>query len=263
MDTKAAPLSKPSRITCPACNATKPRSQFKRLASLAQTRTWLNNPNATKRLTYVGKLCNSCRPKRATKDIPPSELEKMLRRNAVNPILAQEKLTARKALGAANRVKGALKGLRRRRSEGYGGFNLELTSLTRTLRSKLNYQKTEAKNPDPALVNYLELAAGVVKLAKQALAREYKAGRSAPVYWQSVIKPNDVSDLMRLFIRLNQIDSSKMRTTHNTLTAEVTNEKQSDRDSGAKDSIPAKAATRSGRTETRPLPDWLEKILTK
>ena len=44
-------------LTCTRCNTELERSEFKRLATLAQSRAWTKNPLATKRITYIGKIC--------------------------------------------------------------------------------------------------------------------------------------------------------------------------------------------------------------
>ena len=87
---------------CPVCKETKPRKQFKRFATLAQTKAWLNNPNATKRMTYFGKECNSChqQTKRKTTDLTPNELHRRLINEGLQPVIVEARVAERRAKGS-------------------------------------------------------------------------------------------------------------------------------------------------------------------
>lgn len=89
-------------MLCPICNIEKERKDFKRLATLAQTRAWLRNPLAPKRITYIGKECNQChkQTKRKAKDLTPGELHRRLINEDVNPIKVHDKLAKRRAQGS-------------------------------------------------------------------------------------------------------------------------------------------------------------------
>ena len=89
-------------MLCPICNTEKERKDFKRLATLAQTRAWLRNPLASKRITYIGKECNEChkQTKRKTKDLTPGELHRRLINEDVNPIKVHDRLAKRRAQGS-------------------------------------------------------------------------------------------------------------------------------------------------------------------
>lgn len=103
-------------IICPVCNASKPRKDFKRMATLIQTRAWLRNSLATKRMTYVGKECNDChkQTKRKYKDLTPAELQKRLVNQGVNPIKIEATLARRKTLTAKKKSAVARRTLRKR-----------------------------------------------------------------------------------------------------------------------------------------------------
>jgi predicted RNA-binding protein YlxR (DUF448 family) len=89
-------------LTCTACKTTKPRKEFKRLATLSQTRAWLRNALATKRMTYIGKECNDChkQTKRKSKDLTPEELRKRLINEGTHPLLVQTQIAKRRATGS-------------------------------------------------------------------------------------------------------------------------------------------------------------------
>jgi len=49
---------------CTACNETKPKKEFHRILTLAQSRALLKKPNLTTRHTLYSTLCRSCRNQR-------------------------------------------------------------------------------------------------------------------------------------------------------------------------------------------------------
>ena len=86
---------------CPVCKTAKPRKDFKRMATLSQTKAWLRNPLASKRMTYIGKECNQCHKqvKRKPKDLTPNELHRRLINEGKNPLIVQELIAQRRAQG--------------------------------------------------------------------------------------------------------------------------------------------------------------------
>lgn len=89
-------------IICPVCKTAKQRKDFKRLATLSQTKAWLRNSLATKRMTYVGKECNDChkQTKRTNKDLTPNELHRRLINEGMNTLVVQERIARRRAQGS-------------------------------------------------------------------------------------------------------------------------------------------------------------------
>ena len=89
-------------MLCPVCTKEKERKDFKRLATLSQTKAWLRNPLASKRMTYIGKECNDChkQTKRKYKDLTPVELQKRLINQGVNPIKIEAQVEADNFLAA-------------------------------------------------------------------------------------------------------------------------------------------------------------------
>lgn len=101
-------------MLCPICNTDKPRKDFKRLATLAQTRAWLSNPLAIKRITYTGKECNDCHKQtiRKNKDLTPNELHKRLVNAGVNPLLIEARVAKRRAQGSKKKSTVASRAMR-------------------------------------------------------------------------------------------------------------------------------------------------------
>ena len=102
------------KLVCPACKAEKSRKQFKRLATLTQTKAWLRNPLASKRMTYFGRECNECHKqvKRNPSDLTPEELRKRLVNEGVNPTLIEARVAKRKAQGFKKKSKSASRTMR-------------------------------------------------------------------------------------------------------------------------------------------------------
>lgn len=88
-------------MLCPVCNTDKERKHFKRLATLAQTKAWLRNPLASKRMTYFGKECNECHKQtiRKNTDLTPNELHRRLVNAGVNPVVIETRVAERRAKG--------------------------------------------------------------------------------------------------------------------------------------------------------------------
>ena len=103
-------------MLCPICNTEKERKDFKRLATLAQTRAWLRNSLATKRMTYIGKECNDChkQTKRKSKDLTPEELRKRLINEGKHPLLVQTQIAKRRATGSKKKSVSAKRTMRKR-----------------------------------------------------------------------------------------------------------------------------------------------------
>jgi hypothetical protein len=103
-------------LFCLMCSKEKDRKYFKRHATLAQTRSWLRNPLASKRMTYIGKECNEChkQTRRKTKDLTPEELRKKLVNAEVNSFLVEARVAQRRAQGSKKKSVVARRTLRAR-----------------------------------------------------------------------------------------------------------------------------------------------------
>lgn len=103
-------------LICTACKTAKPRKDFKRSATLSQTRAWLRNSLATKRMTYIGKECNDChkQTKRKSKDLTPEELRKRLINEGVNSLVVEELIARRRATGSKKKSVSAKRTMRKR-----------------------------------------------------------------------------------------------------------------------------------------------------
>jgi hypothetical protein len=252
MDTEDAHPAEPATMRCPKCQQEKDKFDFRRLASLAQTRAWLKKPTASRRIWYVGTVCNLCRPKRSAADIAPSELEKILIRNDTNKDLLRERIDNRRALGTKKRVKGAIKALQQRRFEHFQSHKVTINKLTAAVSTRLSYLKRKgfADANDYALMRYLRYALWLMKTARQTLTREGNAARAAPVEWQAVIKPDDIVTLWGLHSHLSPEHIHRVHALHHTLTTPVTSKKIDD--------VERRSLPLVGQQEEKPKPPaWL------
>jgi len=101
-------------MLCPMCNTNKERKDFKRYATLSQTRSWLRNPLASKRMTYIGKECNEChkQTKRKNQDLTPTELQKRLINEGKHPLVVQTQIAKRRVEGSKKKSVSASRAMR-------------------------------------------------------------------------------------------------------------------------------------------------------
>lgn len=152
-------------ILCPTCGVTKQRKDFKRLATLTQTRAWLRKPTASTRLWYVGKNCNDC-ARVAKPRLTPEQLRKRLVNEGLMPEIADEFVNQRKAKTKERKREVAINNLRARRSALFDSplgevrdlialarrhtsneFVVEVLYQLRQVRSLLRKARSEGKSP--------------------------------------------------------------------------------------------------------------------
>jgi hypothetical protein len=111
---KKVDVFKENPMLCPICNTEKERKDFKRFATLTQTKAWLRKPDATKRMTYVGKECNEChkQTRRKSADLTPNELHRRLINEGVHPLVVQDQIAKRRAQGSKKKSVAASRTMR-------------------------------------------------------------------------------------------------------------------------------------------------------
>ena len=82
-----------STKTCASCNETKPLKEFKRRLSLAQTRAFLRQPNATTRYITDSKNCSSCRQQRKRyKPLTQKQIRSKITTGDMHHVIGEAKL---------------------------------------------------------------------------------------------------------------------------------------------------------------------------
>lgn len=96
--------------TCANCNETKPKKQFHRVLTLAQSRSMLQRPQLTKPHTLISSLCKDCqalmRRNKTKKPLTASEIQKKINTGDMHPTIGQvrikrktEQANAKRAIG--------------------------------------------------------------------------------------------------------------------------------------------------------------------
>ena len=186
-------------ITCDSCKTTKPRALFKRYASLAQTRAWVKNPNAQRRIVYYGAECNAChsRGKRSISQITPEELRKRLIKEGKGDEYIRLAVAERKARGRKRATAAGLKGIKVREApmfaEVLDTLNLFVEKVTQR-RAYIRKAKT-----DPAATQFLNGVLAQSKIARDRLREKKRLIKHAPSCWQELLTDNEKDSLRLLF----------------------------------------------------------------
>ncbi len=83
--------------TCTSCNETKPKKEFHRILSLAQSRALLKKPNLSTRHTLYSSLCNTCRRiKKRRTPLSIKQIRTKITTGDLNPIIGEALITEKK-----------------------------------------------------------------------------------------------------------------------------------------------------------------------
>ena len=86
-----------STKTCASCNETKPKKEFHRVLTLAQSRALLKKPNLTTRHTLYSSLCNTCRRiKKRRTPLSIKQIRNKITSGDMNPIIGEALITEKK-----------------------------------------------------------------------------------------------------------------------------------------------------------------------
>ena len=172
-------------MLCKTCLGDKPLLEFRRRATLIQSRAWLRNPNLTVPIRYTGKDCNACHAKHRRKpsDLSPSALRKRLVTERKLPLFAvDEAERLRRVAGKKRQQEGAIKGLKGQR---YADFAPILASLAK----ETNRMKYRRSRPDvtPDAANLQDTLLAEASFMKNTLWSLRKKGGAVPAYCREVL----------------------------------------------------------------------------
>lgn len=198
---------------CPKCALTLPRSSFKRLASLPQTRSWLRNPNAHTRLWYWGEVCNTCskqvRRRRPPSEIPPSEYERRLINEGKPQFFIDIALAERKAQGTLKRQASAQRSRRKRYADIFEDHKVNITTVINAVRARLRNAQKYDHAPEDIAFSQTYLA--YLRIVKAELRSLHQQGRGAPSHWRELMRPQDYETLTNLFNRMTPRGRASVR----------------------------------------------------
>ena len=190
-------------MQCPNCNNEREPKDFKRFATLSQTKAWLHNPNATKRMIYVGSICNDCHKQvtRKPNELTPAELRKRL----INEGRSTEEVDAlhesRVKYGKAKLRAGAIRGLKLRRKDLFVPVIKELNALVITIKSRRKYVYDTDK--DEQALAYLDACLAQAVVAREKVRHKRKIGGVPPDNWRNLLDETYNNQRLRAFGRLS------------------------------------------------------------
>lgn len=204
-------------LTCKRCTSTKNRTEFKRLASLAQSRAWLKNPNASKRIWYYGDICNAChkQTKRKPSELTPEELRKHLINEGNDAEYAEWAANQHRLKGKQRMAENMKEVLRKRRADGFEPLLATVNKLHKSLKAKVDYARrtrtplkdkpnAEVMASDIALTVYLDSLVAYLAYARIELRLRQSSARQAPARWQDLIS-QEAKDQIQL--RFNSLSA--------------------------------------------------------
>ena len=197
MDYFSKPWTQPSEVdifmqtmTCTRCKTTAPRTAFKRLASLAQTRSWLKKPEANKRAWYFGTICNACHKltKRKPSELTPEEHRKHLIKEGNDAEYAWYIYNQRREAGKKKLSAIGTKAIAKHRKPLFSPMRDALNKFVATLKSKQNYiTKTNKREEDVKALEYLNACLAQTTYARNQLNAKMKAGSTPPARWVNLV----------------------------------------------------------------------------
>ena len=175
--------------TCASCKQTKPKKEFLKRLTLAQTRAYLKQPNATTRYTTTSKNCKACQAKlkRKNKPLTPKQIRTRITSGDMPKIMGEMKLNQIREAIPKKRSKVMKETWEKRRSEPY-------RKLKRHLQDQLNRfgnRHFASKNLQDATREQNSWNYQEAKRIMKDLLEQAQAGReiSPDIQIASLIKP--------------------------------------------------------------------------
>ena len=185
-------------LTCPRCNTAREPKDFKRIATLAQTRSWLKNPLATKRIVYSGSTCNDCHKQTTRKrsDLTPEEYRKRLVNEGKDPDEVDQLYESRVKLGKAKLRRGAIKTLKITRQPLFVPVIATLNKLIQALKNRIKYIQQTETDPEALAkaTHFLQICLAQAVHSRDKILMKKKTASVPPARWQELLSPRDHED---------------------------------------------------------------------
>ena len=197
---------KPDGALCPDCREVKEIGMFKRYASLAQTRCWLRNPHAKRRLQYEGRECNACFKKNSRKadDMSPAELEKRLYNEGTHPLILENVVHDRKMEGKRKRRENMVRNNRTRFAERYDTSLKKLEAFRQAVyRVRTSPKLKNMAGMIPTLEAFLDNADSAISMAKQEVKDLRREGKAPPIDWRELLPDRRRSEATLLYRKVS------------------------------------------------------------
>ena len=169
-------------LVCKTCGETKPKKEFHRILTLAQSRALLKRPNLTTRHTLYSTLCQSCRQQRKRRTpLTIKELRNKITSGDLNPIIG-EALIAEKREALPRKRSKVMKEYWQKKKLGWQSelktnLQTQVTTYANRYYSYKNNMPEQATPQQHALLDQHSYNYAEAKRIRQDLLEQAKDGR--------------------------------------------------------------------------------------
>lgn len=204
-------------MLCSRCKTERPTKEFKRHATLAQTRSWLKKPTATKRMVYVGSICNACHKesRRKPSELSPAELRAHLINEDLPKHFVDSVLERRRKAGKAKLRASTLRSLKEQRKHLFEPVVKELNGLVTTLKARLAYERKTTH--DAHAKHFLATSLAQVLIAREKVQAKRKMSGTPPDHWQKLISTAEHEARAQAYENLDGKHKDRFAKLHDTL----------------------------------------------
>jgi hypothetical protein len=175
-----------STKTCASCNETKPKKEFHRILSLAQSKALLRNPNLTTRHTLYSTLCRSCRNQRKRREpLSIKQIRNKISSGDLNPTIGEALITEKKQALPRKRSKVMKEYWQKKRTlwqdELKASLQKQVTAYANRYYSYQNQMPEEATPQQHAMLDQHKYNYAEAKRIRQDLMNQVQAGEVVDV----------------------------------------------------------------------------------
>jgi hypothetical protein len=172
--------------TCTSCNETKPKKEFHRILSLAQSKALLRNPNLTTRHTLYSSLCNTCRRiKKRRTPLSIKQIRNKISSGDLNPTIGEALITEKKQALPRKRSKVMKEYWQKKRTlwqdELKTNLQKQVTAYANRYYSYQNQMPEEATPQQHAMLDQHKYNYAEAKRIRQDLMNQVQAGEVVEV----------------------------------------------------------------------------------
>ena len=186
-DQRSSPIEeKSSSKLCATCNETKPLKEFKRRLSLAQTRAFLRQPNATTRYWTSSKRCKDCQlGLKRHRPLTIKEIRSKITSGDMNKTVGEEKIKLMRQAIPKRRAK-VMKEYWQKKKLGWqdelkANIQAQVTTYANRYYSYKNNMPEQATPQQHALLDQHSYNYAEAKRIRQDLMTKAKAGEVVAV----------------------------------------------------------------------------------
>lgn len=185
VNTQAGENSLPSTVIsllCKTCGETKPKKEFHRILTLAQSRALLKKPNLTTRHTLYSKLCRDCRNQRKRRTpLTIKQIHTKITTGDMNPVIGEALIKQKREAIPRKRSKVMKEYWQKKRTLWQDDLKTNLqkqvTAYANRYYSYQNQMPEEATPKQHAMLDQHRYNYAEAKRIRQDLLKQAKSGR--------------------------------------------------------------------------------------